>query len=150
MLITISSHGGPFHLPSFDPFSMYAAFVPVPRITPIAVCGYLYAAASIVPTVSFARAFTSKAIPLLSNWVCSSLTTSSPTQPSAVNSLFQTMSLPELRLSWTVGKEKVKPNAPVGLPPHFVARKVATESAKKPKRPSASDSLISLGILNLP
>ena len=65
---------------------------PVPRMTPIAVFGKAYAAASMVPTVSLARALTSSAMPRETNCCCSSVTTSSPRQPAASNSLFQTMS----------------------------------------------------------
>ena len=148
MLITISSHGGPFHFPSFEPFSMYAAFVPVPRMTPIVVSGYAYAAASIVPTVSFASAFTFRLMPRDESCVCSRSTTSWSTTPAAVNPLFHITSVPALIAVCVTGNENVNPRSPDGLPPHSLARKVAIESARKPKRPAASDVFVASEIVN--
>ena len=119
-------------------------------MTPIAVSGRLYAAASIVPTVSLASARTCRSMPRARSSFCSRPTTSSPTTPDAANSLFHTMSRPESRASCVVGKEKVKPITPEGAaPPHSVARKVATESARKPKSPSAEPFFVASDTLNL-
>mmetsp|Transcript_71407 Transcript_71407/g.141570 ORF Transcript_71407/g.141570 Transcript_71407/m.141570 type:complete len:296 (-) Transcript_71407:495-1382(-) len=145
VLITISSLGGPSHFPMLAVRSMYAAFVPVPKMTPMAVSLLQYAAASIVPTVSFASARTSRLMPRLCSCFCRRTTTSLPTTFDALNSLFHTMSRPRLMASCTVGNEKVKPITPCGLPPHLVARNVATESARKPKRSSPVPCLISSG-----
>mmetsp|Transcript_10310 Transcript_10310/g.22426 ORF Transcript_10310/g.22426 Transcript_10310/m.22426 type:complete len:286 (+) Transcript_10310:540-1397(+) len=145
VLMTISSLDAPFHLVTDEPFSMYAPFVPVPKITPsVAVCS-LYAAASIVPTVSLASAFTARRIPRSSNSFCSSDTTSLPSTSDAQNPLFQKRRLPLLSAVCSTGKEKVNPIWPDGLPPHCVARKCATESARKPKSASPVPVLMCSG-----
>eukprot|EP00962_Isochrysis_galbana_P047235 scaffold19235_cov126-Isochrysis_galbana.AAC.21 len=57
-------------------------------------------------------------MPRSSSSSCNSATTSLPMTPVAAKSLFHVMSVPASIAVCSVGKEKVKPRSPLGLPPH--------------------------------
>ena len=80
MLMTIESAGaapgGGAYLAIRRTFSTYAAFVPVPRITPSTASSSAYFAAASVPTVSFTRAATVASTPRRARAAVRSATTS--------------------------------------------------------------------------
>mmetsp|Transcript_46443 Transcript_46443/g.145257 ORF Transcript_46443/g.145257 Transcript_46443/m.145257 type:complete len:278 (-) Transcript_46443:169-1002(-) len=138
----------PRALPIFAACSTYAAFVPVPKITPIAVPGQLYAAAAIVPTVSLASAVTRIFSPRASSCACSSATTSAPIASAAAKPLFHATSVPASMAVCAAGKEKVKPMSPAASPPHSAATKAETQSARKPKSSAPLPRFAASGTLN--
>ena len=78
---------------------------PVPKITPIAVPGQLYAAAAIVPTVSLAASEVTRIFsPRASSCACSSATTSAPIASAAAKPLFHATSVPASMAVCAAGK----------------------------------------------